>query len=59
MKFVLFGGFLFIGGAIMYSAISPVGISINEFRGGYGIVCMLVGTALGIFGLIKKDDKKQ
>jgi len=58
MKFVVFGGLLFIGGVIMYSTIYPPGVAINEFRNGLGICCMLIGLAIGIFGLVKKDEKQ-
>ena len=59
MKKVVFGGLLFIGGAIMFSF--GVGNALRNyltFREALtphyiGIVTMLVGAALGLWGLIK------
>ena len=60
MKKVIFGGLLFIGGAIMYS-IGTLGFADMDVQANYmltpqyiGIATMLVGIALGFFGL-KKD----
>lgn len=60
MKKVVFGGLLFIGGAIMYS-IGTLGFADIEVQASYmletqyiGIATMLVGAALGFWGL-KKD----
>lgn len=56
----IFGGLLFIGGAIMYS-IGTLGFADMDVQANYmlapqylGIATMLVGAALGFFGL-KKD----
>ena len=51
MKSVVFGGFVFIGGTIMFSISS---ISLFSFLQWSGIFCMLIGVVLGITGLIKK-----
>ena len=60
MKKVIFGGLLFIGGAIMYS-IGTLGFDDMDGQANYmlapqyiGIATMRVGAALGFFGL-KKD----
>lgn len=60
MKNVILGGLLFIGGAIMYS-IGTLGFADTYVQANYmltpqyiGIATMLVGAALGFFGL-KKD----
>jgi hypothetical protein len=55
MKFVLFGGLVFIGGAIMYSAggISQTGYY-DELQL-LGTISMILGAILGIFGLVKKN----
>ena len=57
MKKVVFGGLLFIGGAVMYS-IGTLGFADMDVQANYmlapqyiGIVTMLVGAALGILGL--------
>ena len=60
MKNVIFGGLLFIGSAIMYS-IGTLDFADMDVQANYmltpqyiGIATMLVGAALGFFGL-KKD----
>ena len=60
MKKVIFGGLLFIGGAIMYS-IGTLGFADMVVQANYmllpqyiGIAIMIVGLMLGFFG-IKKD----
>ena len=60
MKKVVFGGLLFIGGAIMYS-VGTLGFADMDVQANYmlapqyiGIVTMLVGVVLGVLGL-KKD----
>ena len=60
MKKVIFGGLLFIGGAIMYS-IGTLGFADMDVQSNYmllpqyiGIATMIVGLMLGFFG-IKKD----
>ena len=60
MKKVVFGGLLFVGGAIMYS-IGTLGFADMDVQANYmlapqyiGIVTMLVGVVLGLMGL-KKD----
>ena len=60
MKKVIFGGLLFIGGAIMYS-VGVLGFADMDVQANYmltpqyiGIAAMLVGIALGFWGM-KKD----
>ena len=60
MKKVIFGGLLFIGGAIMYS-VGTLGFADMDVQANYmlmpqyiGIATMIIGAALGFFGL-KKD----
>ncbi|MEE0964706.1 MAG: hypothetical protein U0L73_10925 [Ruminococcus bromii] len=60
MKKIIFGGLLFIGGAIMYS-IGTLGFADMDVQANYmlmpqyiGIGTMIIGAALGFFGL-KKD----
>lgn len=60
MKKVIFGGLLFIGGAIMYS-IGTFGFADMDVEWIYmrapqyiGIATMIVGAALGFFGLKKE-----
>ena len=60
MKKIIFGGLLFIGGAIMYS-IGTLGFADMDVQANYmlmpqyiGIGTMIIGVALGFFGL-KKD----
>ena len=60
MKKVVLGGLLFIGGAIMYS-IGTLGFADINVQANYmltpqyvGIATMLIGAALGLWGL-KKD----
>ena len=59
MKKVVLGGFAFVGGAIMYS-VGTLGFAHVEVQADYmqvpqylGIIVMIVGAALGIYGLIK------
>ena len=59
MKKVVLGGFAFVGGTIMYS-VGTLGFAHVEVQAGYmqvpqylGIILMIVGAALGIYGLIK------
>ena len=59
MKKIVLGGFAFVGGAIMYS-VGTLGFAHVEVQAGYmqvpqylGIIVMIVGAALGIYGLIK------
>ena len=59
MKKVVLGGFAFVGGTIMYS-VGTLGFAHVEVQAGYmqvpqylGIIVMIVGAALGIYGLIK------
>lgn len=59
MKKVVLGGFAFVGGAITYS-VGTLGIAHVEVQAGYmqlpqylGIIVMIAGAALGIYGLIK------
>ena len=61
MKKVVLGGFAFVGGAIMYS-VGTLGFAHVEVQAGYmqvpqylGIIVMIVGAALGIYGLIKDE----
>ena len=59
MKLVLFGGLIFIGGTIMFSA-SFISIAVDKaVLGGLGPLCMVIGIALGIIGLILKDRKQK
>ena len=60
MKKVIFGGLLFVGGAIMYS-VGTLGFADVDVQANYmllpqyiGIAVMIVGLILGFFG-IKKD----
>lgn len=60
MKRVILGGLLFIGGAIMYS-VGTLGFADIDVQANYmlmpqyiGIATMIIGAALGFFGL-KKD----
>lgn len=60
MKKVILGGLIFIGGTIMYS-IGTLGFADMDVQANYmltpqyiGIATMLIGAALGFFGL-KKD----
>ena len=60
MKKVIFGGLLFIGGVIMYS-VGTLGFADMDVQANYmlmpqyiGIATMIIGAALGFFGL-KKD----
>ena len=60
MKKVIFGGLLFIGGGIMYS-VGTLGFADMDVQANYmlmpqyiGIATMIIGAALGFFGL-KKD----
>ena len=57
MKKVVFGGLLFIGGAIMYS-VGTLGFADMDVQANYmlapqyiGIGAMLVGVAFGFYGL--------
>ena len=59
MKIFVSGGFAFVGGAITYS-VGTLGIAHVEVQADYmqvpqylGIIVMIVGAALGIYGLIK------
>ena len=59
MKKVIFGGLLFIGGAIMYS-IGIFGFADMDVQANYmlapqyiGITTMIIGLVLGVIGLIK------
>ena len=59
MKKVVLGGFAFVGGAIMYS-VGTLGVAHVEVQADHmqvpqylGIIVMIVGAALGIYGLIK------
>ena len=59
MKKVIFGGLLFIGGAIMYSVVT-LGFADMDVQANYslmpqyiGIATMIIGAALGFFGLEK------
>ena len=56
MKKVLFGGLLFIGGAILYS-VGTLGFADMDVQANYmlmpqyiGIATMIIGAALGFFG---------
>lgn len=60
MKKIVLGGFAFVGGAIMYS-VGTLGFAHVEVQAGYmqvpqylGIIVMIAGATLGIYGL-KKD----
>lgn len=61
MKKTLFGGFLFLGGTIMYSigtlGIADVSVQIHSLGllDVVGVISMVAGIALGIWGIIKKD----
>jgi formate hydrogenlyase subunit 3/multisubunit Na+/H+ antiporter MnhD subunit len=61
MKQLIAGGFLFIGGCILYAvgtlgfADSAVGTSDMQAPMYIGIVVMLAGITMGILGLQKKD----
>ena len=59
MKRIVLGGFAFVGGAVMYST-GTLGFAHVEVQADYmqvpqylGIIVMIVGAALGIYGLIK------
>ena len=59
MKKVIFGGLLFIGGAIMYS-IGILGFADMDIQANYmlapqyiGITTMIIGLVLGVIGLVK------
>lgn len=59
MKKVVLGGFAFVGGAIMYP-VGTLGFAHVEVQADHmqvpqylGIIVMIVGAALGIYGLIK------
>ena len=59
MKKIVLGGFAFVGGAIIYS-VGTLGFAHVEVQADYmqvpqylGIIVMIVGAALGIYGLIK------
>ena len=59
MKKVIFGGLLFIGGAIMYS-IGILGFADMDVQANYmlapqyiGITTMIIGLVLGVIGLVK------
>lgn len=61
MKKVVFGGLIFIGGAIMYS-VATLGIANVSVQVQYmlmpkyfGIVAMIGGLVLGFWGIKKKD----
>lgn len=56
---IVSGGFAFVGGAITYS-VGTLGIAHVEVQAGYmqlpqylGIIVMIAGAAMGIYGLIK------
>jgi len=59
IKKIVLGGFAFVGGAIIYS-VGTLGFAHVEVQADYmqvpqylGIIVMIVGAALGIYGLIK------
>ena len=59
IKKIVLGGFAFVGGAIIYS-VGTLGFDHVEVQADYmqvpqylGIIVMIVGAALGIYGLIK------
>ena len=59
MKKVIFGGLVFIGGAIMYS-IGILGFADMDVQANYmlapqytGITTMIIGLVLGVIGLVK------
>ena len=59
MKKVIFGGLLFIGGAIMYS-IGILGFADMDVQANHmlapqyiGITTMIIGLVLGVIGLVK------
>ena len=59
IKKIVLGGFALVGGAIIYS-VGTLGFAHVEVQADYmqvpqylGIIVMIVGAALGIYGLIK------
>lgn len=63
MKKIVFGGFIFLGGAFMFS-IGTLGLAHIEIQAQFmqlprclGAVAMIVGIAFGIFGLKNDKDK--
>ena len=59
MKKVIFGGLVFIGGAIMYS-FGTLGFADMDVQANYmlapqyiGITTMIIGLVLGVIGLVK------
>ena len=59
MKKIVFGGLLFIGGAIMYS-VGTLGFADMDVQANYmltpqyiGITTMIIGLVLGVIGLVK------
>ena len=61
MKLIITGGFLFVGGCILY-AVGILGFADTAVQAYMmqppqyiGIVAMIAGVVIGIFGLRKKD----
>ena len=59
MKLVLFGGLIFIGGTIMFSA-SFISTAVDKaILEGLGLLSMLIGIALCIVGVVLKNRKQK
>ena len=61
MKRIIAGGFLFVGGSVMY-AVGTLGFADTAVQASpmqapvyIGMIAMLLGVYLGVVGLIKKD----
>ena len=54
MKMVVFGGFLFVGGSIMFAASAFLESEIWLV----GVIPMVLGVIIGIGGLVSREQKK-